>query len=101
MGRCERHSKRPKDTTAKARQDKRALPTNSARWRRLRQKVLRREPLCRECRREGRLTPATVVDHDNGDPNDNRLDNLVSLCPSHHARKTAQQDGGFGNLVRP
>ena len=32
-------------------------------WRKARARFLRRNPLCAECRKEGRLTPATVVDH--------------------------------------
>ena len=32
-------------------------------WRKARARFLRRNPLCAECRKEGRLTPAMVVDH--------------------------------------
>ena len=35
----------------------------SARWRRLRTIKLNADPLCEECRRAGRITEATVVDH--------------------------------------
>jgi len=69
-------------------------------WRRLRRMVLNREPLCRECLKEGRLTPATEVDHiiplASGGTND--LENLQPLCHSCHSRKTAKEDGGFGNV---
>ena len=34
-----------------------------ARWRKARALVLQRNPLCAECGKAGRLTPATVVDH--------------------------------------
>ena len=34
-----------------------------ARWRKLRAQVLMEEPLCRECRKAGRIVPATDVDH--------------------------------------
>lgn len=33
------------------------------RWRALRAKHLREHPLCEECQRHGKVTPATVVDH--------------------------------------
>jgi len=38
------------------------------------------------------------VDHiDGGGPSgDNRWANLQALCQSHHAAKTAANDGGFG-----
>jgi len=62
--------------------------------------VLNREPLCRECLKQGRLTPATEVDHivplASGGTND--LENLQPLCHSCHSRKTAKEDGGFGNV---
>lgn len=31
--------------------------------RRLRKELLEREPLCRECRKHGRITAATIADH--------------------------------------
>lgn len=36
---------------------------HTARWRRLREQVLRDEPLCRYCARKGIHVPATTVDH--------------------------------------
>lgn len=41
---------------------------------------------------------AVAVDHiDGGGPSgDNRWANLQALCQSHHAAKTAANDGGFG-----
>lgn len=35
----------------------------TARWQRIRSAQLTAEPLCRNCRRLGRITPATVCDH--------------------------------------
>ncbi|WP_455387617.1 HNH endonuclease signature motif containing protein [Petrachloros mirabilis] len=71
---------------------------NSARWRGengLRQRQLKREPLCRECVSEGRIEPATDVDHviaAHGDPKRFwNINNLQSLCHSHHSRKTASE----------
>ncbi|WP_210256075.1 HNH endonuclease [Chelativorans sp. Marseille-P2723] len=76
----------------------------SKRWRRERMAFLRAHPLCIECRRHDVIRPATVVDHI--DPH--RGDEAVfwdrtrwhALCASCHSRKTASQDGGFGNPVR-
>lgn len=65
----------------------------SARWRRLRRRVLLARPWCEDP--AGCHEPATDVDHvvpieDNGDPWDE--DNLRPLCHAHHSRKTATVD---------
>lgn len=61
-----------------------------AAWRRLRRQHLEQEPLCRACKREGRVTLATDVDHIRprgaGGTDDDA--NLQSLCKSHHSKKT-------------
>ena len=50
-------------------------------WGRLRKQVLERDKYrCRRCARPGRLE----VHHQNGRPDDNRLENLVTLCRSCH-----------------
>lgn len=54
---------------------------------------LEQQPMCEECERRGRLTPAQMVDHivpinKGGTPLD--MDNLQSLCNACHARKSAQ-----------
>jgi 5-methylcytosine-specific restriction protein A len=68
------------------------------RWQRLRRLILAGEPLCRQCRSEGRLVPAVHVDHiqarEKGGSDDTA--NLQPLCASCHSRKTATEDGGFG-----
>jgi 5-methylcytosine-specific restriction endonuclease McrA len=66
-------------------------------WRELRAEKLRREPLCRECFAQGIVTPALCVDHIDGDDANDVDANLQSLCIPCHSRKTAVQDGGFGN----
>ena len=64
------------------------------RWRKARKAFLQLHPLCAECMKEGKLTPATVVDHivpHRGDP---RLfwdeKNWQPLCKDCHDRKTGQ-----------
>ncbi len=73
-----------------------------ARWRRRRLIQLRREPLCRICKAQGRLTPATEVDHiiplNAGGPD--TFANYQSACTSCHSKKTAREDGGFGHAPR-
>ena len=63
-------------------------------WRRLRKIVLSKEPLCRHCNEGARLTPATEVDHIDGDTTNNSLDNLQPLCKSCHSKKTVREQGG-------
>lgn len=59
-------------------------------WRALRLRVLREEPLCRQCQRA-----ASQVDHilplTKGGSNDR--DNLQSLCASCHSTKTGTERG--------
>ena len=65
----------------------------STAWRKLRAMKLAQEPMCEECARLGRLTPAQMVDHivpinKGGGALDKS--NLQSLCNSCHARKSAK-----------
>jgi len=48
------------------------------------------EPLCRHCKREGRITAAVDVDHivARRDGGSDDHDNLQSLCKRHHSIKT-------------
>jgi 5-methylcytosine-specific restriction protein A len=62
-------------------------------WRRVRAAVLREEPLCRECAREGRTTAAREIDHiiprSKGGTEDR--DNLQGLCKPCHSAKTMRE----------
>lgn len=71
----------------------RTLALNGPAWRRLRAAVLAERPLCALCQRQGRVVPATEVDHVDNDPANNDRDNLQSLCKPCHSRKT-QADMG-------
>ncbi len=59
-----------------------------ARWRKLRRSYLAANPLCAECRRHGRVTPAEHVHHvlERKDRPDLAYEwgNLEALCPSCH-----------------
>lgn len=62
-------------------------------------------PLCAECEKAGRLTAACIVDHIVPHQGDLALfydqDNWQPLCKPCHDRKTAAEDGGFGNQRAP
>lgn len=70
----------------------------SARWLKLRLVHLSSEPLCRMCKDEGRITPATVCDH--VVPHKGNLalfygGPFQSLCkPCHDRHKQAEERGG-------
>ena len=73
-------------------------------WRSLRAAMLKRRPVC-ETPRCG--APATMVDHIKPRPRGVAVPtladvpgNLACLCRPCHSRKTARQDGGFGNAQR-
>ncbi|MBB4126231.1 5-methylcytosine-specific restriction protein A [Xanthomonas translucens] len=84
---------------AQRRQARRALATNSVRWRRIRAAHLAVEPLCRLCAARGLVVAATDVDHVDGDDSNNDPGNLQSLCHPCHSRKTARENGGFGRSL--
>ena len=68
-------------------------------WEQARLAHLEASPLCVHCEREGRLIPATVVDHVIPHRGDKALfwdrDNWQSLCAPCHSRKTWGEEGRF------
>lgn len=97
---CSKHLRaRPRSAKAKAwRQE-----YGSKRWQEARAAYLQRHPLCEQCGREGRLVLARVVDHITPHRGEMALfwdsSNWQALCEHCHNRKTAQEDGGFGNRI--
>jgi 5-methylcytosine-specific restriction endonuclease McrA len=65
-------------------------------WPRLRLMKLRRNPACEYCH----ISPATCVDHVDGDTSNVAWNNLRSACDACHGRKTVQCDGGFGRRIQ-
>lgn len=72
----------------------------SARWKTIRAIVLREEPLCRHCYAKNIITMATEVDHIDGNYRNVDRSNLQPLCKPCHSKKTAKEQGGFGNRGR-
>lgn len=72
----------------------------NSKWQKARRTYLNNHPLCAECKRKGRITPATVVDHIIPHKGNSKLfwdtNNWQPLCKQCHDRKTATEDGGFG-----
>lgn len=111
---CPRHAADAEKRAAARRREREARRTaakgSSAargygyRWQRLRARFLYEHPLCEECLKHGRTEAATDVDHiipHRGDP---ALmwdeGNLQALCHACHSKKTASEDGGFGNATQ-
>lgn len=71
---------------------------NSNAWRKLRARFLVEHPFCVECRKYGRLTKATIVDHivpiRQGGPAMDE-DNLQPLCWSCHSSKSIKEGSRF------
>lgn len=65
-------------------------------WRRIRAMYLKKHRRCVVCGEQ-----ATEVDHiiPLADGGSNKWENLQAMCKSHHSKKTASADGGFGNRV--
>jgi len=96
---CERHRRQVnKEYNRYTRDEDNKSFYNSQAWRRLSRLQLQREPLCAECMKTGRITPAEITDHiqpirDGGTRLD--LENLQSLCRACHNKK---HRGGESNL---
>ena len=96
-GRCPEHRKAYRRELSRDYDRARGTPTErgyGVNHQRLRGMVLREEPLCRHCLREGSLTPSTDMDHIDGNQWNLERDNLQGLCKSCHAIKTRKEQGG-------
>ena len=71
-------------------------------WRKARAGYLAHHPLCVHCLARGHVTAATDLDHIVPHRGDEALfwdagNNWQALCHTCHSKKTATEDGGFGN----
>lgn len=71
-------------------------------WRKYREGFLIENPVCVKCAEVGRVRKSTVVDHIIPHKGNMKLfwdrSNHQALCKQCHDRKTASEDGGFGNF---
>ena len=106
FGYCEKHraeyEARERDKTKLLESNRKSASERGydSRWQKARRTYLAHHPLCAECQRQGKLTPATVVDHIVPHKGDRHLfwdkSNWQSLCKSCHDSKTAKEDGRWG-----
>ncbi|WP_413715242.1 HNH endonuclease [Sphingobium sp. B7D2B] len=64
-----------------------------SKWRKLRDRRIEEEPLCRHCLSAGHVTPAVQVDHirPRAEGGKDEWDNTQSLCLPCHQAKTAEE----------
>lgn len=89
---------RKANSTGRDADPRRTIPLNSSQWRKLRDLVLARDPICQECYKRGHIQPSTDADHVSGDPSDNSMRNLQGLCHSCHSRKTRREMNGQSDV---
>lgn len=98
---CEEHKKQTDKEYNKYQRDEFSRNFyNTPRWREIRKLKLTTTPFCEECRKNGTIIKATMVDHitpikQGGNAFD--LDNLQSLCWSCHSRKSVLEGSRFGS----
>lgn len=108
--RCPQHAEQTKrEREARRRKADASRPSSGERgygskWRKERDEYLKANPWCAVHAARGVREPATVVDHIKPPKGDDRLfwrrSNWQPLCRRCHGRKTAREDGAFGNPVR-
>jgi len=93
-GKCVKHRRTDTDRARDRYRGSASSRGYGATWRRIREQVLAEQPLCAECERRGKLTPATEVDHvtPKVQGGSDARENLQGLCRHHHARKTAAEN---------
>jgi len=84
---CEAHAKRDAREYEKYRREPETHKRYGRVWKRIRDRYIATHPLCEQCRRDGRLTPALEVHHikplSEGGTHD--VNNLMALCSSCHS----------------
>ncbi|NWC96088.1 MULTISPECIES: HNH endonuclease [unclassified Pseudomonas] len=101
---CDAHTDIGKSAEAKRHERKRETSSQrgySYKWQQARKAYLAKYPLCVECERQGLVVAANHVDHIRPHKGDWTIfwdsSNWQPLCHPCHSRKTATEDGGWGN----
>lgn len=103
---CDKHAREHAKYYAKeyerTKRDPAAKKKYNAAWDRIRAAFLNAHPLCEECRREGRLTPAALVHHVKplSEGGTHAAGNLMSLCGACHSRLHALDGSRWGTNRR-
>lgn len=90
---CDKHQKQVDSYYNKYERDPATRKRYGRSWKRIRDRYIAEYPLCEECNKSGRLTPAEEVHHiiplSKGGTNEGN--NLMSLCTSCHSAITARE----------
>ena len=93
---CDTHKKQ-----VARKQNQKSSKIYTYQWRKASKAFLKKNPLCVYCHRDDRVTAAAEVDHVIPHGGDRNLfwdqSNWQPLCKKCHSKKTAREDGGFGN----
>lgn len=100
---CSKHKKKES-----SQYDKNSRPFkylyNSSRWKKLRKHFLQEHPLCEECKKNGLVKTATIVDHIQSHKGNEELfwdeSNWQALCKECHDKKTAKEDDRWGKQTK-
>jgi 5-methylcytosine-specific restriction protein A len=101
---CDMHQRQVDAYYNKYERDPQTRKRYGRRWKRIRDRYISEHPLCEECQKYGRLTPAEEVHHiiplSKGGTNADS--NLMSLCKQCHSSITAREgsDGQDGRGVK-
>lgn len=92
---CAAHEKQEAQRYEKYQRDPATKKRYGRAWKRIRDRYIAANPLCEQCRKDGRLTPAAEVHHilplAAGGTHDER--NLMALCTPCHSEITAREGG--------
>jgi len=95
---CKKHAKQEASRYEKYDRDPAVKKRYGRTWKRIRDRYITAHPLCEQCEKNGRITPAEEVHHikplSQGGTNDVR--NLMSLCTPCHSEITAREGGRWG-----
>lgn len=92
---CEEHAKKESQRYERYDRDPDKRKRYGRSWRRVRDQQLAEHPLCVQCEKTGKITPAREVHHIKplSQGGTNESDNLLSLCTSCHSEITAREGG--------
>ena len=95
---CAEHTKKESQRYERYDRDPAKKKRYGRSWRSIRDRQLAEHPLCEQCEKAGKITPAREVHHikslSQGGSHDPA--NLMSLCTSCHSEITAREDGRWG-----
>ena len=91
---CQAHARQDARDYARYRRDPDTNKRYGAAWRRIRAAYIAAHPLCEECQRAGRLTPAREVHHilPLSQGGTHAIENLMALCTACHSGFTLAEN---------